>query len=60
MTQDKSSETRREPIDETEMDTEGHSLMLNPTLSRDLATSRSRDVEREARDRARAKETRGR
>jgi hypothetical protein len=60
MTQDQSSDIRREPVDETEMDTEGHSLLINPALSRDLATSRNRDVEREARDRARAKETRNR
>lgn len=50
----------QEPPPEEEQDTEGHNVWINPTLSRDLATSRSRDVEREARDRQRAKETRRR
>lgn len=59
MSEDKTRDSQ-EPSQEEEQDTEGHNVWVNPTLSRDLATSRSRDVEREARDRQRAKETRRR
>lgn len=39
-----------------EQDVEGNSMYINPTISSDLARNRSRDVEREARERNRAKE----
>jgi hypothetical protein len=41
-------------------DTEGHNMMINPGAGRDLARGRAKEVEREARDRQRAKEARGR
>ena len=34
-----------------EDDVEGHSMMINPSLSRDLAKARSEDVERSVRSR---------
>ena len=37
-------------------DVEGHNLWMNPSASREMISSRSRDMEREARDRQRAKE----
>lgn len=44
----------REPVDDA--DVEGHSMMINPTLASDVARVRSKDVEREAQQRNRAKE----
>lgn len=41
-------------------DTEGHSLLINPGAGRDLARSRSKDIEREVKQRQREKEARGR
>lgn len=40
-------------------DVEGHNLWMNPSASREMINSRSRDMEREARDRQRAKEAKG-
>jgi hypothetical protein len=37
-------------------DVEGNTFLVSPTLSADLARIRSREIEREARERARAKE----
>jgi len=37
-------------------DTEGHNLWVNPSASREMTNSRSRDMEREMRDRQRAKD----
>lgn len=39
-------------------DTEGHSLMIDPTTARQLSRAKEQDVDRAARDRQRAKETR--
>jgi len=47
-----------EPSDEK--DVEGHSMILDPTVMSDMARSRSKDLEREARERNRAKEAKGR
>jgi hypothetical protein len=49
------------PADEPQMpaedsDTEGHNMWINPSASREMTNSRSRDMEREMRDRQRAKE----
>jgi hypothetical protein len=44
----------REPLDDE--DVEGHSMMINPTLASDVARVRSKDIEREAQQRNRAKE----
>ncbi|MBA2569912.1 MAG: hypothetical protein H0V04_01890 [Chloroflexi bacterium] len=41
-------------------DTEGHSLMLDPTTARQLARAKDQDVDRASRDRQRQKEARGR
>ena len=37
-------------------DVEGHNLWLNPSASREMTSGRSREIEREMRDRQRAKE----
>ena len=59
MTENKSQpEAEREPVDE--QDVEGHSMWLDPNLARDVARIRSKDVEREARERNRAKEAKQR
>jgi len=47
----------RPPSDD---DTEGHSLMLDPTTARQLARAKDQDVDRASRDRQRQKEARGR
>ena len=44
----------------TPEDTEGHSLWISPSASRELANSRNRDIERQARERQRAKEAQDR
>jgi hypothetical protein len=43
-----------QPTDE--QDVEGHSMFLNPTIASDMARSRSKDIDREVRERNRAKE----
>lgn len=43
-----------------EKDVEGHNMWLGPNVAADLARSRSKEVEREARDRKHAKEARER
>ncbi len=47
------SEPQGQPNDE--QDVEGH-LMINPVLAGDLARTRSKEIERAARERNRAKE----
>jgi hypothetical protein len=37
-------------------DVEGHNMWINPSASREMASSRSREYERQLRDRQRAKE----
>ena len=55
MTENKGKETpQTQPTDED--DVEGHSMMINPTIAHDMARVRARELEREARERARAKE----
>jgi hypothetical protein len=48
----------REPTDV--QDVEGHSMWLDPNLAREVARSRSKDVDREVRERNRAKEAKQR
>lgn len=48
----------REPADE--LDVEGHSMLLDPNLARDMARNRSKDIDREVRERNRAKEAKSR
>lgn len=45
--------------DEGEQDVEGHNLWMNPSASREMTNGRSREIEREMRDRQRAKEAKG-
>ena len=47
-----------QPADE--QDVEGHNMYINPTIARDLARSRSKDIDREVRERNRAKEAKRR
>ncbi len=55
MTENKAKETpQAEPADE--QDVEGHNMIINPTIARDMARVRAKELEREARDHARAKE----
>jgi hypothetical protein len=42
-----------------EDDVEGHNMLINTTVSRDLAAGRSREIERQMRDQQRAREARG-
>lgn len=42
-----------------EQDVEGHSMFLDPNLARDMARSRNREIEREAKERNRAKQAKG-
>jgi len=44
---------------EGEQDVEGHNLWMNPSASREMTAGRSREIEREMRDRQRAKEAKG-
>ena len=41
-------------------DVEGHNMWIGPTVSRDLARDRSKELERQARDRQRSKDARAR
>ena len=50
----KASDEPQIPADDS--DTEGHNMWINPSASREMTNSRSRDMEREMRDRQRAKE----
>ena len=57
------SETQKHPKPPTDEardseDVEGHNMWIGPTVSRDLARNRSKELEREARDRQRSKDTR--
>jgi hypothetical protein len=59
-----SSKMPRATEDDTELkddgqDTEGHSLMIDPTTARQLARVKEQDVDRASRDRQRQKDARG-
>ena len=41
-------------------DVEGHNMWIGPTVSRDLARNHSKELERQARDRQRSKDAKGR
>ena len=47
-----------QPIEQPndEQDVEGHNMWINPTLNSDMARNRSKELEKEARDRNRAKD----
>ncbi len=55
MTENK-AEAQPEAQPDDEHDVEGHSMYINPGLASDLARNRSRDLDREVRERNRAKE----
>lgn len=55
-----SDEDVRELDKKPDEDTEGHSMLLDPSTARHLARSREQDVQRGARDRQREKEARKR
>jgi hypothetical protein len=59
MTENK-SQPGAEQVPTDEQDVEGHSMWLDPNLARDMARSRSKDVDREVRERNRAKEAKQR
>ena len=59
MTKDTSSPRPKADPGE-EQDVEGHNMWIGSTMSSDLARSRSKELEKEARDRRRAKEAKGR
>ena len=55
MTDDKGTDQPQEqPADE--QDVEGHNMWIDPGSSRDMAHSRNKEIERDARERNRAKE----
>jgi hypothetical protein len=59
MTENKSRPTTDlEPAEE--QDVEGHSMLLDPNLARDLARSHSKDLDRQVRERKHAKEAKQR
>jgi len=45
-----------DPQQPDQSDVEGHNMWINPSASREMTSSRSRDYERQLRDRQRAKE----
>ncbi len=49
---------RDEQAEDSGEDTEGHSMLMDPTTALRLARARSADLQREARDNRRAKEAR--
>ena len=57
MASTKTQKPADEPTPDDVMDTEGQSLSMNPSASREMANVRSREIEREARERQRAKES---
>ncbi len=56
MAENPKTEALPAPPDDGEQDTEGHNMMISPTLGRDLARGRDADIERAARERQRQKE----
>ncbi len=45
-------------IEAQDEDVEGHSMLVDPTMARNLAASRSREIDRQVRDQQRAREAR--
>ncbi len=52
------AKARPEPVEppDDEQDVEGHSLYINPTIASDMARSRSKDIDRQVRERNHVKE----
>lgn len=59
MTDNKASE-QPEPQPSDEQDVEGHNMWMDPTTSSHMARNRSKELEKEARERNRAKEAKRR
>ena len=59
MTAKKPKNSDQPQLPDEGQDVEGHNLWMNPSASREMISSRSRDIERDARDRQRAKEAKG-
>ena len=57
---DNKATTEPEPQPTDEQDVEGHNMWMDPTLSSDMARNRSKELEKEARERNRAKEAKRR
>ena len=55
---DKTAE-QPQPAEQDENDVEGHNLWVNPSASREMTNGRNREIERETRERQRAKEAKG-
>ncbi len=55
MTDNKGASQPQSDQDE-EKDVEGHNMWISPTINSEMARNRSKDLEREARERNRAKE----
>ena len=55
MTDDKAKPQPESPPAD-DQDVEGHNMMINPTLAGELARARSRDIDREVKERNRSKE----
>ncbi len=55
-----SDDDARELDKPADNDTEGHSMLLDPSTARHLARSREQEVQRGTRDRQREKDARGR
>jgi len=55
MSHHKKDETSKK-APEHEADVEGHNMWISPTVGREVARGRNAEIEREARDRQRAKE----
>lgn len=45
-------------IERPDEDVEGHSMLVDPAMARNLAASRSREIDRQVRDQQRAREAR--
>jgi hypothetical protein len=57
---DNKATTQPEPQPADEQDVEGHNMWMDPTFSSDMARNRSKELEKEARERNRAKEAKRR
>jgi hypothetical protein len=53
---DNKATTEPEPQPTDEQDVEGHNMWIGPSIATDMARSRSKDLERAAKERNRAKE----
>ena len=57
---DNKSTPQPDPASTDEKDVEGHNMWIGPTIATDMARNRSKELEREAKERNRAKESKNR